>query len=210
MGSRSWRGASRRVAVALLLAAAPAAAQGGPDGPAIVAELPSDLRERLQAQKAVLAGHAESSTVSAQGYVIFEQPVERVFQLLAQTARQAEYRPELESIETVARLDDGTIDEHRIRILFIGLCYRLRSHLDAAHRRISWELDPSFENELRRVEGSWELHALDARRTLGVFRTTVEVGSGIPSFVQDYLTRRNLPGTLERCRRWVDADGRAD
>jgi hypothetical protein len=210
MGGRAWRGAVRRVAVALLLAAAPAAAQEDLDGAAILAQLPSDLREHLLAQKVVLVARAESSTQSAQGYVIFEQPVERVFRLLSQTERQLEYRPELEAIETVAPLDDGTLDEHRIRILFLEVRYRLRNHRDEAHRRISWELDSAFENDLRRVEGSWELHALDARRTLGLFRTTVEVGSGIPSFLQDYLTRKNLPGTLERCRRWVDSDGRGD
>lgn len=197
------------MAVALLLATAAAAAQGVFDGPAILAGLPPDLRERLLEQRVVLAGHAESSTQSVQGFVIFEQPVERVFQLLSQTARQREYRPELEALETVARLDDGTIEEHRIRILFLGVRYRLRNHQDAAQRRIAWELDPGFENELQRVEGFWQLYALDARRTLGAFATTVEVGSGIPSFLQDYLTRKNLPGTLERCRRWVDSGGRA-
>jgi hypothetical protein len=94
--------------------------------------------------------------------------------------------------------------------MFIGIRYRLRNHWDPAHRRISWELDPEFENDLRRVDGSWELFALDASRTLGVLTTKVEVAAGMPSFLQDYVTRKNLPGTLERCRHWVDADGHLD
>jgi hypothetical protein len=141
--------------------------------------------------------------------VIFEQPVSRAFGLLAQTARQREYRPELDSIETVERLGDGTVDEHRLRMMFIDIRYRLRSRVDAAKRRIQWELAPGFDNDLARVDGSWELYALEEGRTLGVFGTVVEVGAGLPAFLQDYVTRKNLPRTLERCRRWVDGDGRS-
>jgi len=195
-------------ALTLLLAAPAGRAEPGAE--AVLAAQPPDLVRTLLESKVVLAGHADASTQTAQGFVIFEQPVERVYRLLSQTTRQREYRPELETIETVRPLEDGSIDEHHLKIMFIGIRYRLRNHWDPAHRRISWELDPEFENDLRRVDGSWELFALDASRTLGVLTTKVEVAAGMPSFLQDYVTRKNLPGTLERCRHWVDADGHLD
>ena len=130
--------------------------------------------------------------------------------LLAQTSRQNEYRPELEAIETLESREDGSIDEQRLRIMFIDIRYHLRNRVDPLKRRIHWELAPGFENDLERVEGSWELYALEDERTLGVFSTIVELGSAMPSFLQDYVTRKNLPGTLERCRRWVDGNGHAD
>jgi len=157
----------------------------------------------------VLDARSDSATQAARGFVIFEQPVSRVFMLLAQTARQKEYRSELESIETIESREDGGVDEHRMRIMFIEIRYHLLNRIDAAGRRIQWELAPGFESDLKRVEGSWELYALEDGRTLGVFGALVEVGSGMPSFLQDYVTRKNLPRTLERCRRWVDGDGRA-
>jgi hypothetical protein len=95
-----------------------------------------------------------------------------------------------------------------MKIMFVEIQYRLRNHLDAASHRVSWELDPRFHNDLTRVDGSWELLPLDANHTLGVFGTVVEVSAKMPSFLQDYATRKNLPGTLERCRRWVDGGGR--
>ena len=163
--------------------------------------------QRLLEKKVVLERAAADAHL-ARGYVIFEQPVSRVFALLAQTARQREYRPELDSIETIEQLGDGTVDEHRLRMMFIDIRYRLRSRVDAAKRRIEWELAPGFDHDLARVDGSWELYALEEGRTLGVFGTVVEVGAGLPAFLQDLVTRKNLPRTLERCRRWVDGDGR--
>jgi len=45
------------------------------------------------------------------------------------------------------------------------------------------------------------------RRTLGRFATAVDVGDALPAFLQEAVTRRTLARTLERCRRWVNADG---
>jgi hypothetical protein len=197
--------------LALLLALAAATpAWGEPDGETILAAVPASLAADLQARKVVLDARSDAATQAARGFVIFERPVSRVFMLLAQTSRQGEYRPEVETIETVETFEGGSVDEHRMKILFIDIRYRLRNRVDAARRRIEWELAPGFESDLERVEGSWELYALGEGRTLGVFGTLVEVGSGMPSFLQDYVTRKNLPRTLERCRRWVDGDGHAD
>jgi len=140
-------------------------------------------------------------------YVVFERPVDRVYELLSATSRQAEYRSELASLETVARTPDGQIDEHRIRIVFVKVTYRLRYYFDPEGRRISWELDPDFESPMRRVEGYWELFEMDASRTLGRFATAVDVSEALPEFLEEAVTRKTLPGTLESCRGWVNADG---
>jgi hypothetical protein len=140
-------------------------------------------------------------------WVLFEKPLDRVYELLAATTRQAEYRGELEGVATVARLPDGHVDEHRIRLLFVAVDYRLRYRLDPERKRIAWELDRSAPTPMRRVEGSWELFAMDASRTLGRLATAVDVGDALPRFLETAITRTTLPRTLERCRRWVDADG---
>jgi hypothetical protein len=140
-------------------------------------------------------------------YVVFERPVERVYELLSATSRQAEFRSELASLEMVAQTPDGQIDEHHIRIVFVEVTYRLRYHLDPVRRRIAWELDPDFASEMRRVEGSWELYEMDPSRTLGRFATAVDVSEALPGFLEEAVTRKTLPRTLERCRQWVNADG---
>ena len=181
------------------------AAGGGllPGQQLLRAQPESVVRRLLDAKLLVLDEAGEM----VRAFVLFDRPVGRVFELLAATDRQGEFRSELEGLATVEQLPDGHVDEHHIRILFVEVGYRLRYRLDPAQQRIHWELDPSFESPMRRIEGSWELFAMDPTHTLGRFSTLVDVGKALPAFLEDAVTRRTLPSTLERCRRWVNADG---
>ena len=85
--------------------------------------------------------------------------------------------------------------------------YRVRTHYDYERSRIDWKLDPNFDNDLQDIEGYWELYELDENRTLGKFGTRVSVGQAMPIWLQDYATRKNVPQTMDRMRRWVDSDG---
>ncbi len=103
---------------------------------------------------------------------------------------------------------DGPVDQHRMSIMFMEITYRLQYRFDPLRRHIHWELDPEFENAVERVSGSWELQDLDEDRTLARFRTSVRVGRGLPNWIEEGVTRRNIPETLEHCRQWINSGGR--
>jgi hypothetical protein len=179
----------------------------GPDSAsAVLATLPSDELAVLREKKLVLLASGDDST-HVTGLVIFSQPVEHVMQLLAQTGRAGEYRPELESDRTIETYPDGTLQEEQIRILFNRITYFLRYRVDSGARRISWQLDPAHPSRLRQVDGYWELFDMGDDQTLGRFGVQVDVGA-VPAFLQDYATRKSVPTTMENARRWIDSDGR--
>ncbi len=157
-------------------------------------------------EDAPLEDEREGSWIVA--YVIFELPIERSYELLSQSTKQLEFRTELKSIETVELTRDGNVDEQRMRILFSEYVYYIRYVLDPSLHRIEWHLDERFENDLERVHGFWELYPLPGGRTLGRSGTSVSVGAHVPDFVQDWITRRNVPKALRRVRLWVDSEGR--
>jgi len=204
--ARRRAGRILRLAVLLFLAAAPASADPGAlahlerESPEIAARL---LRDGLVVLKDGEPGTSWRGAGFVEAYVLFEEPPDRVFALLADTRRQAEFRPELERIETVTALSDGSIEEHHLGVLFTEIAYRLRYRIDPQARRIAWSLDPGFANDVSRIEGSWELHEAEGGRTLARFGTRVDVGPALPAFVAELATRKDLPGTLERCRAWV-------
>lgn len=194
------------VSIALAGVAEPRAAQETASD--ILAHQPEAVTEALMRDKIVLLDHGDTNgNGMLEGLVVFEQPRSRTLQLIAQTARQTEYRPELEAVETVERSDGATIDEHRMKIMFMEIDYRVRTHYDYERSRIDWKLDPNFDNDLQDIEGYWELYELDENRTLGKFGTRVSVGQAMPIWLQDYATRKNVPQTMDRMRRWVDSDG---
>ena len=94
-----------------------------------------------------------------------------------------------------------------MRIMFMKMAYRVRYQIDFEIGRMSWKLDPDFENSLQALEGFWEFYRLDDERTLARFGTVVEVAPALPAFLQDLITRSKLPGSIEHCRKWVNSDG---
>jgi len=178
----------------------------------ILAAQPEDLVSRLLQEKVIVLqevrreGPLSGAVISS--YVVFDRPVERVYRLLAQSARQTEFRPELTSIETVEHGRYGPIDLQRLKILFQRYQYRLEYRLFPGVRRIEWQLDERFENDLAKVSGMWELFSMDDEHTLGRSGTSIDVGPAVPGFLQDWITRKNLPGTMERVRLWVNSNGK--
>lgn len=193
---------------ALLSASIPGAADAASSAEALLSAQPRELVTRLFQKKVVLLEDGPShSTSLVQALVLFQKPRERTLRMLTQTARQSEFRPELESVEEVERMPHGTIEEQRMKIMFVKIAYRLHYRVDFEAARIEWNLDPRFDNALREVHGFWELHELDAGNTLARFGTLVDVGPALPAFLQDWATRKNVPQTLDRTRRWVDSEG---
>lgn len=198
------------LAALALLAAAGAGAQG-PTPPTPAAALldaqPRELVARLFEKKVVLLETSGASQM-VEALVLFQQPRPKTLEMLMQTARQPEFRPELESVREVERMPDGVIEEQRMKIMFVDIVYRLHYTAKPDAARIEWKLDPRFDNSMKEVEGFWELHELDAGNTLARFGTLVNVGPALPGFLQDWATRKNVPQTLERTRRWVDSGGK--
>jgi hypothetical protein len=218
--ARRLAGADRRRGIAIgaglaLLLLAGAARGDGPAPGALQHALPGqpyELVQRLLADKVVLLPGAQqrgaSGPAHARALVLFEKPRSRVIDLLVQTDRQREYRPDLAKLETVERIADGAVMAQEMRIMLTPIRFWLRYQWDVPAGRISWALDPRFPNDVRFVEGFWELHEVDAEHTVAHTGTQVDVGKALPAFLQDAATRNNLRDTLDRCRRWIDSDGK--
>jgi len=196
----------------LIFAPRPGVARPNADDP--LTALPRELRARLLDRGWLILQEVDREKAGLSGgyilaYVLFQRPRDEVYGLLTQTQRQVEFRSELRSVERIRELPDGVVDEHRIKVMLFKVVYRLRYRLQPEASRISWELDPSFDNDLDRAEGFWELDALDDVRTLARFGTAVDVGAALPNAIQDMVTRSKVPKTIQACREWVDSGGTA-
>jgi hypothetical protein len=204
----------RRAAwLALLLAGAAAGQAALPtnrpaSAQALLDAQPAERRDELLEERLVLLPSDGLPEGQVEALVLFAQPADRVWELLLARERQREYRPELTRIAVVEQKEAEVVEEQHLKIAFLSVGYRLRDRFHVETRTITWELDPSFESALEHVSGYWELHALDAERTLARFGTKVSVSSAVPGFLQNGITRKNVPDSLENTRQWVDSNGR--
>jgi len=177
----------------------------------ILANQPAATVDRLMEKNVIVMQEVREDGSLSGGiltaYVIFADPIDRVYDLLSQSERQVEFRPELTNIEMVAMSEHGPVDEQRLKILFQRFVYYIRYRLDRSQYRIEWHLDHGYENDLDQVDGFWQLYEMEDGRTLGRSGTSVDVGPAVPAFLQDWLTRKNLPQIMQRVRLWVDSGG---
>jgi hypothetical protein len=149
------------------------------------------------------AGSLEPCTDLTPALVVFDQPLETVFALLLQTERQAEYLPQVSDLRAVSRTPGPHVDRHEVSILFKRIVYHVEQHWSRAERRIWWQLSPAHDNDIRALEGFWELHPVDGGRTLGVYGSRVDVGPVLPQRMQARLTRNNVQEAIRALRAWV-------
>ena len=169
---------------------------------------PKEVVDRLLEAGSVVLPRGEGEFEGFRALVIFEAPPDQVMQMLSQSARQAEFRPELREVRALGGHAGRSIEQHRLRIAFINVVYRVRTHVDFQQYRISWELDSRHVNDLERVEGSWEITGMTGGGSLGRFASIVDVGVALPDFLEDRLTAKLMPSFIENMRRWVDSKGR--
>jgi ribosome-associated toxin RatA of RatAB toxin-antitoxin module len=204
----------RTSALLALLTAAVAAGQAArpvnrpASAQALLDAQPEERRAELLEERMVLLPSDGLPAGQVEALVLFSQPAEKVWELLLQRERQKEFRPEITSLSIVEKSADRLVEEQHLKIAFLDVSYRLENRFDATARTITWQMDPSYESTLEHVSGYWELHALDATRTIARFGTRVSVSRAVPGFLQNGITRKNVPESLENTRQWVDSNGR--
>lgn len=198
----------------LLLGSPPVPARAqevAPDAQELLRDQPPELMARLLDEKVVVLpqspdpGTPKPSQVHA--LVLFARPPPVVMRYLIDGSRQREYRPELRELRLVEQSERSYVYEYHLRMLLVGVAYRLRHHWDLERNQVWWELDPRFENDLAALEGRWELHRYGAARTLARFGSRLDLGPALPAFLAELGTRTKLPEAMQHVRRWIDSGG---
>jgi hypothetical protein len=138
---------------------------------------------------------------------VFNQDLDTTWNLLTTRSRQEEYLPRLDRSLPVGKTDKGDIIEIHVKILTMDIIYRTVGTADKAKYQSSWKLDPTFKNDMKEVSGFFHFYWIDDKHTLARYGTWVETGIGIPSSVQEYLIKRDLPESLAAQKKWVDSNG---
>ncbi len=206
------------IAAAVLLYAGKAACDPGiklssPPLPARALEGlgPTDIAS-LEAGRIVVLKQDSGEGKGKQSYIraslVFNQPIDKVWDLLKHTERQEEYLPHLKASDLITVSTTSNVTEFLLKIMFFNIRYRVDHTFDNKDYRLSWHLDPGYDNGLKELEGYYNLYAIDGTHTLARYGSKVDVGSLVPEFVEDYLTRKDLPKALGNLKAWVDSDGK--
>jgi hypothetical protein len=195
-----------------MLSSGPAAlAVPSADDPEAWKDLTPEQIEKVKKGEIVLvdedtSASAEEQTRFIQAAMIFNQPLEKVWELFKKTELQDRYLPDLEECTLVSRDEQGDRVDFHVKLV-LDIRYRIHHQYDNENCYLHWSLDPDYKNDMKRVDGYWRLYKLDDTHTLARYGTRVEVSSLIPEFIMVKLTRTNLPANMEACFKYIDSGG---
>jgi hypothetical protein len=142
--------------------------------------------------------------------LVFDRPPEEVWDLLSKTEDQHRYIKEVKKVDVVSKESAQDLVEMTVRILGKTIVYRQAHHYDEEDLYFCWELDPSFQSEVKELNGFWRLYPFTGERTLGRYGSRVQMRFGVPSFIQNALAKNNLPSALRSIKRYIDSGWRQE
>ncbi len=178
---------------------------------------PNGLKGLDETQKATLsAGESVlTKTISHSGgqralieiAVVFNQPIEGVWTLLSNPENQIHFLEDMKDLKIIKKTSTEDNVECLLKFFFLDVIYRVIRKVDHANYYIHWWLDPNFDNNIQDLRGFWRFYPYGEGKTLGRYGTRVTILKLIPSFIENYLIRKNLPKALASVKNYVDSGG---
>lgn len=193
-----------------LLAAVVAIAAPRDFGPAGTNGLSAEEQQKLAAGEVVFTksvSGADTKSALIQAALVFNQPPEKVWQLLSATEDQIKYLSDIEELQIIKKAPTEDCIEFSLNVAFIDIVYRVIHKFDKSNMYFHWGLDPTFDNSLNDLQGFWRFYPYGEGKTLARYGSTLSVSAVVPSFVEDYMTRKNLPKALDDVKKYVDSGG---
>lgn len=199
------------VFIVSVISAAPPPGAPTANDPKAWEELTPAAIERVKKGEIVIADTRTDVEGGGQALIkvamIFDVNIKEAYRIIRETDKQCEYIESCDENILIERTATYDIVEFHVKILSWQLKYRVKHQWNDAKFTTWWALDPTFKNDLKHLEGYWKLYYLDDNHTLARYGTKLIVKEFIPKAVQEALTRRDLPKTLEAVRKRVNTHG---
>ena len=194
-------------------AAAPAATPAPAAAPAATASL--SKAELAELDRGEVVVHGEMYTKpdgkragKGKAYCVANKSPEAVYATLADYEKVSEFMPRLKKVTILDKAGEDWRVRQDLKVLFKTVSYGLNLKFSAANKRMDWTLDKKQDNDIRDTFGSWEFLPHGDGKTLIIYTIAVDTGAMIPGFLEDYLTKKDLPEVLAAMKRRTESGGK--
>jgi len=154
-----------------------------------------------------MGNEGADKTAFIRAVLFFRQPVEKTWALITKSERQIEYLDHIDETKSIVSDSTGNITEFHLSFGFIKVKYRVK-HKYGLNHNMTWDLDPAFKNDVKELKGYWQFFRLDDNNCLARYGTRVKASPLIPTFVEEYMTKRDLPKALGNVKKWIESEGK--
>lgn len=183
------------------------------EGDAYLQTLPENLRKELMEKGSVLIPETnETDDGGMAGYikavVIFEQNKPRAYELMVQPSNQVLFLPRLTKAQEIWHRNEGELTEFTLSAGPADVTFRTQHWFWPNFSRMEWALDPNHKNDIKVAEGFWQLYALNDKQCVGEYGTLVDTGLPVPTMLQSYFARKDVPEALDAFQKYINSNGK--
>jgi hypothetical protein len=108
------------------------------------------------------------------------------------------YMPRMQKAEIYERTPARINVKFTIKLL-VTIVYHIKHYFNRAGGTMTWELDRSKPNDIRDTTGSWYFQPYK-NGCIAYYSVAIDSGHAIPGWLEDYMTKRDLPNILRALR----------
>ena len=115
------------------------------------------------------------------------------------------FMPRLISSHNYKSTKNQVFIEFSIKVMWKTITYHIEHRLDPANYSLTWNLDKNEDNDIADTQGYWKFYPLENGTSLVVYSVLVDTGHSMPQWLEDYMTRRDVPKTVEALRKRTES-----
>lgn len=148
-----------------------------------------------------ISGHGQSMA-------LVKAPVEKCWEIFTQFNKQQEYFPRKTESLVLEQKPGVALVQKKFKFYWVTIGYVNRYQIDPQKHRIDFSIDLSKPSDIKDSAGFFLFEPVGPDRTLFTYGVTrLDTGISMPSFVQEYLQKRDLPAVAENVRKRIESGG---
>jgi hypothetical protein len=146
----------------------------------------------------------DSSIIEAA--IIFNKPLEEVWDMLSQTEDQIKYLKEVNKLKLIDRNGNTDAMWFQLKIMLFTVRYQINHHYNKDNMSFYWSLDPAYKSDFRELKGFWKFYPYENNKTFARYGSLVSF-KFLPLWLQDALKKKGIEKALKSVKCYVDSGG---
>jgi len=143
-----------------------------------------------------------------QSMALIKAPIDKCWEIFTQYDKQQEYFPRKTESVVLEQKPGLVLVRKKFKFYWVSIGYVNRYQVDAKNYRIDFSIDPSQPHDIKDSAGFFLFEKIAPDQTLFTYGVTrLDTGIAMPSFVQEYMQKKDLPAVAENIRKRIESGG---